>query len=417
MEDKYKKLIMVTSANNNKFYEMKNNDNGTFTVEYGRVGAKAQTSTYPISQWNKKYNEKIKKGYKDQTELFVTEIVDEAKNESSKTVDNKRDPKVISMVNKLQGWANKSISVNYEVSSEQVTQKQIDKAQSVIDDLVAFNLTESNINSFNNILLDFFSIVPRKMKNVKSNLIDTKLSGNKLQETKNNIISNEQDTLDVMAGQVQLNTNTKSSTETDQKSNEINDIVKSSGLEFEVVNDSSIIDMVKGMMQNNAHKLKSVYKVVNLHTQKNFDDHVKNAKDKTTKLYWHGSKNENWWSIITTGLKIRPSNAVHTGSMFGDGIYYASKFQKSFGYSSGRNSYWARGNSNEATLAIYDVHVGKQKLIKKHDSSCYSLNYNKIQKEGFDSVFAQGGIDLINDEFIVYNSNQCTIKYLILVEA
>lgn len=417
MEDKYKKLIMVTSANNNKFYEMKNNDNGTFTVQYGRVGANAQTRTYPISQWNKKYNEKIKKGYKDQTELFVTEIVDEAKNESSKTVDNKRDPKVISMVNKLQGWANKSISVNYEVSSEQVTQKQIDKAQSVIDDLVAFDLTESNINSFNNILLDFFTIVPRKMKNVKSNLIDTDLTGDELKETKNNIISNEQDTLDVMAGQVQLNTNTKSSTETDQKSNEINDIVKSSGLEFEVVNDSSIIDMVKGMMQNNAHKLKSVYKVVNLHTQKNFDEHVKNAKDKTTKLYWHGSRNENWWSIITSGLKIRPSNAVHTGSMFGDGIYYASKFQKSFGYSSGRNSYWAKGNSNEATLAIYDVHVGKQKLIKKHDSSCYSLNYKKIQKEGYDSVFAQGGIDLINDEFIVYNSNQSTIKYLILVEA
>jgi hypothetical protein len=39
------------------------------------------------------------------------------------------------------------------------------------------------------------------------------------------------------------------------------------------------------------------------------------------RLYWHGSRNENWFNIMQTGLLIRPSGAVHTGSMFGDGIY------------------------------------------------------------------------------------------------
>ncbi|MEY4936237.1 MAG: hypothetical protein RIS64_2596 [Bacteroidota bacterium] len=34
------KLIMVSPNNNNKFYEMNENDNGTFTVNYGRVGSR-----------------------------------------------------------------------------------------------------------------------------------------------------------------------------------------------------------------------------------------------------------------------------------------------------------------------------------------------------------------------------------------
>ena len=54
-----------------------------------------------------------------------------------------------------------------------------------------------------------------------------------------------------------------------------------------------------------------------------------------------------------------------------------------------------------------------QKHIYNHDSSCYNLNYNDLKKEGFDSVFAHGGADLRNNEFIVYNECQTTIKYII----
>ena len=34
----YSKLIMVTTQNNNKYYEMKEQGDGTFIVYYGRVG-------------------------------------------------------------------------------------------------------------------------------------------------------------------------------------------------------------------------------------------------------------------------------------------------------------------------------------------------------------------------------------------
>ena len=58
-------LRMVTDANNNKDYLMEDNQDGTFTVQWGRYGASMQSTTYPIALWDKKLNEKVNKGYRD----------------------------------------------------------------------------------------------------------------------------------------------------------------------------------------------------------------------------------------------------------------------------------------------------------------------------------------------------------------
>lgn len=412
------KLIMVTSSNNNKYYELIDKGDGTFDAEYGRVGANPQRRNYPMSQWDKKYNEKVKKGYVDNTELFAIEESDTDTKASVKKIDGfnpKRSTGVISIIKKLQAWANKSIQTNYTVSSESVTQLQIDEAQTVIDNLVSFDLKKSTIEDFNKILLNFYTIVPRKMKQVKDHLISNDIKVSELKDRKNEIISSEQYTLDVMAGQVKLNKTGSDDTPVDDTVTNEQDILDISGLEVEEVTDVKIIDMIKSKMQTDSSRLQKVYKVINKETQKLFDTHIKDAKHKDTDLLWHGSRNENWWSIITTGLKIRPSNATHTGSMFGNSCYFANKAKKSIGYSSLRGSYWAGGSDNEGLLALYEVHLGNQKHIYKHDSSCYDLNYKSIQKDGFDSVYAHGGIDLINDEFMVYNHDQSTIKYLVLI--
>lgn len=59
---------MVTPTNHNKVYRMIPHGD-IFEVEYGRVGATCQHASYSMSQWDKKYKEKIKKGYVDQTHL------------------------------------------------------------------------------------------------------------------------------------------------------------------------------------------------------------------------------------------------------------------------------------------------------------------------------------------------------------
>jgi poly [ADP-ribose] polymerase len=72
MEEKY--LVMVdASDNHNKFYKMIPEQSGiTFKVEYGRVGARPATRVYPAGEFYNKYQEKLRKGYQDQTDLHKT---------------------------------------------------------------------------------------------------------------------------------------------------------------------------------------------------------------------------------------------------------------------------------------------------------------------------------------------------------
>ena len=63
---KFVKLIMVTEENNNKFYNMTyDGTSPSFHVEYGRVEKTSVKETYPIGLWDKKYKEKVKKGFGD----------------------------------------------------------------------------------------------------------------------------------------------------------------------------------------------------------------------------------------------------------------------------------------------------------------------------------------------------------------
>ena len=61
-------LIMVTTANNNKYYNLFPEGN-QFRVEYGRVDATKTTAYYPMSKWDSQIKSKLKKGYQDVTDL------------------------------------------------------------------------------------------------------------------------------------------------------------------------------------------------------------------------------------------------------------------------------------------------------------------------------------------------------------
>ena len=109
-------LVMVTTNNNNKYYRMLANDNGTFTVEYGRVGASCQTRTYPISQWDKKYNEKIRKGYVDQTHL-VEDLIKVQKPKVNRSEYREIEDKAIAeIVDRLMRMAHQRFSKTIRLS-------------------------------------------------------------------------------------------------------------------------------------------------------------------------------------------------------------------------------------------------------------------------------------------------------------
>ncbi len=400
------KLIMVTANNNNKYYEMKENNDGTFSVVYGRVGGKGSKGTYPVSQWNKKYNEKVRKGYKDQTHLFAETAEDTIEFEDIS------DELVEALIKELMAFAKKSISNNYNVTADQVTKKQVDQAQKLLDSLVKKTKMKMDVSAYNKILLDLFQVIPRKMSKVNDHLIELPKTRQEVTAIKQ-MLAEEQATLDVMRGQVEMNEKQKTATEKKEKIN----LLQAMGLEVESVKDKKTIKSIKELMQDKSDKFKQAYKVTNIRSQAEFDKFIKTVKNDKLELFWHGSRNENWMSIMETGLVLRPANAVITGKMFGYGLYFADKFQKSLNYTSLRGSYWANGTANKGYLALYDVHVGEQLNIQKHQSWCYELNEKKLKARGaqYDSLFAKGGADLINNEYIIYKQQQCTIRYLVEV--
>lgn len=394
-----KHLVMVAAgANNNKYYNM-TPCGDMWTAEYGRVGSSFQNRTYSKSQWNSKYNEKIRKGYVDQTDL-VQDLISTEKPEKSeyKKIDNKV---IAAIVERLQAMAKKAISENYTVSSNKVTQAMVDEAQNIITGLL--NVTD--VKTFNDELLKLFTTIPRKMSSVSSYIARDNGEFNK-------IISREQDLLDIMKGQVVQKQVVEETKET--KPIHDNTILEHLGLEFEECTNEDIatIKVALGSCSDKFHK---AWKVKNLRTQKRFDDFVKENDIKDVRLLFHGSRNENWWSIINSGLMLRPTNAVITGKMFGYGIYYTPKARKSLGYTSLSGSYWARGNSNSGFMALMDVAYGKPYNVYSFDSKYYNFNYEALQKNcpGANCLHAHEGSMLRNDEIIVYKEEQCTIKYLV----
>lgn len=419
---KFKYLHKVDGdANNNKFYKMQENADGTWTATYGREGAaKPATETYSMSRWNEKLNEKLgpKKGYTDVTE-HRTEATVKVQTKNSKGVPIiSKDKHVNDLITALQNYAQAQTAQVYKAEAKGVTQKQIDDAQTYINNLSVsfqnyFGKKEWNVNMFNKELEKLYTVIPRKMVKVKEHLIVapdlnwTKKQIEDYKEAIQTLLTQEQSNLDSMASQVI--TNNANDAADDTTAAQVT-LLETLGLKLELVTDAKEMQIIKGKAQNHSHRVLRAFKVTNEATQKVYDIQLRNAKDKKTDLLWHGSRNQNWWFIIQQGLKIRPSGAVHTGSMFGDGVYFAIESDKSMGYTnSGR---WVNGGkAGRVYMALYEVHLGKQYTIESSDSSLSASSLEK--KGGYDSTWGKAGRSLARHEFIIYKSQQSTIKYLV----
>ena len=406
------------AANNNKFYEMKaNTDGSSFTVKYGREGAeKPQSQIKSMSLWESVYKEKTgsTKGYTDVTAFkAVTIVITPASVKNSKGQIISTDKEVIDLVTLLQSYANVATSASYKVEAKAVTQAQVDEAQKQINNLSTsfkkyFGKTEWNLDSFNKALSYLYIIIPRKMKKVADHLM-TPTTSKKEIET---LIEAEQDLLDSMASLVAANIAATDSDATDDLDgdNQVT-LLEALGLTVIPATDSEFRE-AKSHSQSHGGRISRVFKVVNKASQTVFDADMKktDAAGKKTMLLWHGSRRANWWFILQQGLKIRPSGAIHTGSMFGDGIYFASEDDKSMGYTDG-GRWTGSSNSGKTYMALYEVRVGKQ---FETQSSDWNLSFNKIQsKGGFDSTWGKKGPSLFRNEYIIYRSQQSTIKYLV----
>ena len=389
-------LVCVTSVNNNKFYDMQDLGNGEFEAKYGRIGATCTTVRYPMSRWYSIYNQKLKKGYIDQTSLVSVSQVQT--NEKYKPIE---DEDVAKLIAYLREKARDTVEKNYKVASTQVSAAMVAKAQSIINRLfnTASNLT---VAQFNDDLIELFGVIPRKMSYVPDYLASR---ANEFP----NIIHREQQLLDVRAGQI-------SGDIVEQKTtgNENETVLEAFGLEFSPVTEKDVTTIKKELGPECAHMYYKAWRVENKATRKKFKEFCEGKGLLAKKLLWHGSRTENWWGILRSGLVLRPTNAIINGKMFGYGLYFAPKARKSVRYTSLRGSTYAHGSSSFGFLSLYEVAYGKPYDVDSN-MGCGDMTWTKLQKvaPGCCSLYAHAGRALQNDEIIVYREDQTTIKYLV----
>lgn len=289
------------------------------------------------------------------------------------------------------------------------SQEVIDFVARYVNNLVASRRSTIDLDVINSSLLKLFTILPRKMKKVQDCLVSQEtlngMAKDEMYHELNRIIRREQATLDALSATVS----------SDNPETEDLGIMDQLGIKMKE-KDTDLEEMVLRMLGDIKHKYSNCWYVTNTSTQERFDANLKSRRGvhKKVMFFWHGSKNENWLSIIKNGLMIRPSGVATTGSMFGDGLYFADRAKKSYNYTSGRGSYYAHGDSKVAYMAIFSVNVGKYHKVRKHTSECYGFSKAYLKKKGnFDSVYAIKGIDLVNDEYIAYDPAQCTIHALV----
>lgn len=137
-------------------------------------------------------------------------------------------------------------------------------------------------------------------------------------------------------------------------------------------------------------------------------DKIKLFEKANVWLCWHGTRSANLLGITRRGLLIRPSGAVHTGSLYGDGKYSSWISTKSLGYSDG--GYWTGGNKNN-TKYMFLLNIAFGKMHKQSSPKFFSR-----APQGYHSVYSKGGGYVKNDEMITYDKddkdNQSNICYL-----
>jgi len=387
---KYVHLILVNPDENRNCIFNMTELGDCFETEFKRVSARGIKKKYPMKFWDKIYGDKLKEGYIDKTELVAPV------RESSDKYKLIPDEEVRAMFDFLLKAARKAVSESYSISYDRITPEMVKEARFLLDKL-GKECDEISTEEANEILKKIFIAVPRKMKDVGAMLAGPDSS---IKE----IYSREDELLSIV--QAQVKTNLKCEAPTQDKT-----ILDKLSLEIRQCSDKEN-EKIKEKMGPVAHRFVRAFRVKNLVTEEKFNTYcrVRGIDDRNIHYYYHGSRNMNYYGLLTEGPKLNP-NAPVTGKMFGYGLYYANKARKSINYTSVRDAIYNNESSGKAYLAVYKVAYKNPMHVQHHKSEMCS--YTAAAIKPYDALFAHGGADLVNDEIIIYEQEAVTIQYLI----
>lgn len=462
--------------NNNKYYNMeivKSSDNKFYLfTQYGRVGGTAakeyracDDQYHAEKEGDKIIKSKLKKGYVE-VKLAKSDVgseVGKAKVDTKTTVESlqkagvkieekepalksKLHPEVQDLVRSWFGVTQEFIDLNLDVKKcplGQLSLDQIAKGKDILDEArKIIHSQKPDIQELNSLTNQYYSNIPH-------NFGYTRLNPDVLRLDSDIKIDKAFDIMDVFldAKNVQAVISKKSAVDAQYAT-------LNADLEYLDPQDVSWKWIEKMVHETRAHnhqglgKIK-VHKIFKLN-RKNEEDNFLNTAERIAKecgkfvpsktyaklvkermdiprakldIYrnanvcpgWHGTRRANMIGITTKGLLIRPSGVAHAGSMYGDGIYWATNSTKSINYCDVRGSYWAQGTNKTAYLFLADVAFGQYHM------AAHSHFYTRSKIKPAHSVFAQAGNgSIINDELITYTptgpEQQHILRYIIEFE-
>jgi len=144
------------------------------------------------------------------------------------------------------------------------------------------------------------------------------------------------------------------------------------------------------------------------------------------KRLWHGTRAFNVLSILRKGLFVPPTHGtsiVTTGRMFGDGVYFSDQSTKSLNYARGvAPGMNGRSTSRNETcfMLLADVAMGwefqpNRRGLTRFDSVALNAAHHGSDDKGrkYNSISVKGGTcGVLNNEMIVWNTNQVNVRYL-----
>lgn len=386
-----------------KFYSLESEDD-RIKASWGSMRGigKSKSCYYKRSMYWIKYYEKINKGYVDNSEAYVEKEQPEAKVALPKLrLPEKEKHAVNPLAQRLYNLlSNSSIQlIKRSVKSMHVTQGMVNESKKYLNQL--YNTVD--IEAFNHILLKLCMVCPRKVWDMKDLMAKSAKDINK-------VLEREEDLVSAMEG---LLLKQQSASVDDIKPDEKADPFKEIGIEISAPSKADTEKVYKMLPDELRSKVANVYKVNCPEHAERFEKYCnQNGIDKNhTKFLWHGSRNENWLSIIKLGLLLKP-NAQITGKMFGNGIYFAPKAKKSWNYTSYRGAFYTNGSSSFAVMGVYETAYGEP----YHPTRGENWNFTQLflKKSGKNCVHAEGGTcGLINDEIIFYDEGAMCLRYVV----
>jgi poly [ADP-ribose] polymerase len=383
-------LVKIDPQQNRNMTYRLTDENGIITIEFGRVGSQLFKRMAHSNNWDALVQQKLNEGFVDRTNLVKPTVT-----HPTDGFEIIPDEQVREMFSFLMRATKKQLQDTYRVDFNEVTPVMLEQAYSLLSQMSM----QKNLDEFNRLLAQLFVIIPRKMKDVTDHLAKRK-------QNRMNVLLREIDYVDSLAAQVKtetiLNTPKKEGT-----------ILDALGLSIRTCTKEETANIKKHLGEESRQYFRRAFRVNNHKLDERFYNYVaaNGISDDDIHFLYHGSRNMNWYGLLTQGQKLNPDAPI-TGKMFGQGLYYANRAKKSINYTGIEGAYWTNGKEKKAYLAVYKVAYKNPKHLYKSDREMNQFTGKKIAPH--DAVFAHQATGfLFNDEIIVYNESQSTLMYLI----